>query len=268
LRFGILLQGSALLNLTKDSIVPMFLGLLAGPAAVGLVGWASTIAAYPILALMPLGRLYFPVFARLQHDRERLGRAMERIITWTNRIAAPITLILLVLARPMTEIVYTPKWLPALELLQMLAFANLLSATSTPCLGLLNGLGLPQKTFRMSVVWLAVTWLVGAPLIWKFGIVGFGIANVCAGAANIYLFAMCKREVPFRILKPIALPWSMAAAAAALSGGLAWWLAPDSLWELLVCGFGGGISYALVMTWLERGSLRKDWELFRSGKTA
>lgn len=263
LRFGLMLQGSSLVNLTKDSIVPIFLGLLAGPAAVGLVGWAGTIAAYPILALMPLGRLYFPVFARMQHDRAALGRAMERIIGWTNRIAAPVTVVMLVLSEPMTRVVYTAKWLPALDLMRMLAVANLLSATSTPCLGMLNGLGLPQRSLRMSILWLAATWIVGVPMILWFGILGFGLANLAATLVTLHLFRMCRREAPFRILPAIARAWS-----AALAAGLATWLAslvvtPTDFPRLLLCGAIGGATYLVLVGVVEHDRIRDDWNQFR-----
>lgn len=263
LRFGLMLQGSSLVNVTKDSIVPIFLGLLAGPSAVGLVGWAGTIAAYPILALMPLGRLYFPVFARMQHDREALARAMERIIGWTNRIAAPVTVVMLVLSEPMTRIVYTAKWLPALDLMRMLALANLLSATATPCLGMLNGLGLPHLSFRMSVLWLVATWIVGAPMILWLGTLGFGVANLAATSVNLYLFRMCRKEAPFRILPAIGRAWSAAFAAGLATFAATLVVEPTDFPRLLLCGAVGGATHVAVVWATERDRLRDDWSQFR-----
>lgn len=265
LRFGLMLQGGSLVNISKDAIVPLFIGLLAGPTAVGLVGWAGMIAAYPILALMPLGRLYFPVFARLQHDRAALGRAMERIIGWTNRLAAPVTVVMVALSEPMIRIVYTDKWLPAMGLLRLLAFSNMLSATATPCLGLLNGLGHAKHTFRMSLLWMGATWIVGVPAILWAGPVGFGIANIAATALNLHLFALCRREADFRIVRSVAFPWAAALAAGAASWFAALAIRPDALWELFACGGVGGAVYALLVLWWEGGTLRNDWTQLRKG---
>ncbi|MCB9497251.1 MAG: oligosaccharide flippase family protein [Fibrobacteria bacterium] len=268
LRFGLMLQGGSLVNLSKDAIVPLYIGLLAGPGAVGLVGWAGMIAAYPILALMPLGRLYFPVFARLQTDRAALGRAMERIIGWTNRIAAPVTVVMVVLADPMIRIVYTDKWLPAMDLLRLLAFANVFSATSTPCLGLLNGLGLAKHTFRMSLLWMACTWIVGIPAILWAGPIGFGIANLAATAINLHLFQLCRREADFRIIAPIAFPWLAALFAGVSSWAAAWLIHPDELWELLACGAVGGMVYLALIAWREGATLHRDWKQLRKGSAS
>lgn len=266
LRFGLMLQGGSLVNLSKDAIVPIFIGLLAGPSAVGLVGWAGMIAAYPILALMPLGRLYFPVFARLQADREALGRAMERVIGWTNRIAAPITVVMVVLSEPMIRIVYTDKWMPAMDLLRMLALANVLSATSTPCIGMLNGLGLAKHTFRMSILWMAGTWLAGIPAILWAGPIGFGIANLVATSLNFYLFHLVRREVRLGFFKAVRLPWLLASCAGFASWLTSMWLQPDSLSELLLCGAAGGGIFAILTVICERERLMKDWQLIRQGE--
>ena len=64
LHFGIALQASQFISLAKDSITPLFVSLYLGAAKMGYVTWATTLAGYPTMVLMPLQRLYLPFFAR------------------------------------------------------------------------------------------------------------------------------------------------------------------------------------------------------------
>src|SRR4051794_30474275 len=59
LRFGIPFQGIVVVSLVKDSITPILIGVLLGATDVGYVKWSQNLAAYLLLALMVLDRIYF-----------------------------------------------------------------------------------------------------------------------------------------------------------------------------------------------------------------
>lgn len=218
LAFGLPYQAIGFISLIKDAITPVMVGALVGATAVGHISWAQTVAAYSVLALMIFQRIYLPAFARLQSDRAHLGEFVERVIWATNAICAPLALLMLALFHPFTEYVFGSKWLIAKPYFLLLWFANVFVPTSTPMLGLLNALGRAKTAMGFALVWMAGTWLVGAPLIAWMGGIGFAIANFVVQFSNLALFRVAQGLVPFRILRPILPAWSLAL----LVGAAAW----------------------------------------------
>lgn len=215
LHFGVALQAGQFVTILKDSISPLFVGMFLGAADVGYVTWANTLGTYPLWILMPLQRLYLPFFARLAHDREQLRRVVAFAFWMANVIAAPLTIIILALSRPITSLIFGQKWLVALPLYYLFSFGNLFAPCSA-LVGVLNALGQSNKTLLMSVVWMISTWAFGVPCILLFGVNGFGIAMVGVQLTNILLFWMVWRVLsvsPFPAFWP---SWPLAG----LVGGL------------------------------------------------
>jgi O-antigen/teichoic acid export membrane protein len=211
--FGIPYQGAGLVSLIKDSISPLFVGLFLGATQVGYVKWSQTLAAYLLVAIQLLNRLFLPTFARLQSDPQRLRRAVESVLMATNAVVAPAALIILVLAQPITDVVYGAKWAPALPLFYAFWFANAFVPTASPVMALLNALGDTRTTFVFAVFWMVGTWALGVPLILAFGTVGFGAANALVQLSNIYLCRRARQRLEFSIMKPVMRPWLLATAA-------------------------------------------------------
>jgi O-antigen/teichoic acid export membrane protein len=208
--FAVLFQGSQLVSLIKDSITPIFIGLLVGVSAVGYVNWAGIVAAYSLFALMILQRLYLPAFSRLHDQPESLSTFVEQVLLLTNAISAPLAILTLVLIVPITREIFGNKWLPALPIFYLLWTANIFVPSATPLLSLLNATGRARTAFRFTVLWMAGTWVFGVPLIMMTGAIGFALANCLVQITNILLFRAAQRLVPFRIL-PVVLPtWVVA----------------------------------------------------------
>jgi O-antigen/teichoic acid export membrane protein len=213
LSFGIPYQGIAITSLLKDSISPIFIGLLLGTAKVGYISWAIMLAAYPAQVLFILQRLYMPAFARLQNDRLRLSSLVENIMWATNAIAAPLSVLTLAMVVPITTVVYGPKWLVALPFFYLFWGANLFVPSATPALGLLNALGKSRIALLFAAIWMAATWLIGAPLILLYGAIGFAIGNLAVMFSALWLYRAAQRQVPFRLYSVIAPVWAIAAAS-------------------------------------------------------
>jgi len=210
LAFGLPYQGIGAVSLIKDSISPLLLGLTAGTAAVGHVTWAGMVAAYPVMIMMILQRLYLPTFARFQQDRAMLGAVVERVIWATNAVAAPLAILTMVLFEPLTVLLFGEQWLGAHRLFLLLWSANIFVPTVTPLLGLMNALGHSRTALAFAVIWMVGTWLFGVPLILQFGELGFGMANVLVQLTNLALFRVAKRHVPFEIVKTVTPAWVVA----------------------------------------------------------
>lgn len=110
---------------TGDYLV---LGLLAPDALVGkyYFGYQITTQIVELLATN-LQHVLFPALSRLANEPERLSRAIVRTIRMLVFVAAPASLGLAVIVRPMVEfldaIIWNHKWASAIPLMQVFAVA-------------------------------------------------------------------------------------------------------------------------------------------------
>jgi PST family polysaccharide transporter len=247
LSFGLEYQGATFLSMAKDAAIPVLVGATAGASAVGLVGWAQMVAAYPLLALMALQRLYFPVFARLQEDRQALGALMGQVVFATNAIVAPLAVLTLVLIDPATPIVFGARWTPAIPLFHWLWLANVIVPTAMPALAMLAAIGRSRVGFVFAAFWMIATWALAAPLLLGLGILGFGIANAIVQLSNVPLIRIAQRAAPFRVVRTIVPSWL---CACALGGVLAF---VSRRWD--IHNATGLVASAAVMLILYAGSM-------------
>ncbi|WP_160115131.1 oligosaccharide flippase family protein [Bryocella elongata] len=268
LSFGIYYQFSQVLSLVKDAIVPLLLGLVLGAASVGYTSWASMVASYPVLALMILQRVYLPTFSRLQHEPPALKRFVEKVVLATNALAAPASVFMLVLIYPLTAMVYGPKWYVAIPLYFLFWTTNLFSPTSTPLLALLNAMGFARIVFAFTVLWMVMTWVIGIPLVLRFGAIGLAWANVCVQVSNLFLFAIVKRKLPLLISASIVPGWALAAVV----GLLLWWVNRvhpiQSIAMLLAYLSVGVLVYGSGMLYWHGPEIRQLLPLVRSRRVA
>jgi O-antigen/teichoic acid export membrane protein len=245
LSFGLPYQGIQVTSLLKDSISPIFIGILLGTADVGYITWASTLAAYPVLILAILQRLYMPAFARLQHQRDQLLSLVENVILANNAVAAPLSILTLVMIVPITSMIYGQKWLVALPYFYLFWCVNLLVPSVMPSMGLLNALGKSKVPFMFAVIAMAGIWIFGGPLILLYGAIGFAIANLIVQLTAFWIFRAAQKEVPFRILPVVAPVWAIAAVSGTCLYVLCRVCPPHHILSLGLYGASGLILYAV-----------------------
>jgi O-antigen/teichoic acid export membrane protein len=224
------------------------------------------VAAYAVLALMAFQRLYLPFFARLQADRKALGAVVERVVWATNAICAPLSILTLALFEPFTVIVFGAKWLAAAPYFRLLWAANIFVPTVTPLLGLLSALGHSRTALLFAIIWMAGTWLFGAPLFVLYGAIGFAIANCLVQLTNIVLCYVAKTKVPFTILTTVLPAWFTAASVGAVVF-LAQRLLPVNNLFVLVAYITAGLAlYLGGVSIFDRKALGRARALFREGQ--
>ncbi|WP_215853256.1 oligosaccharide flippase family protein [Acidithiobacillus ferrooxidans] len=249
LAFALPFQGAQFISVIKDSISPVFIGLFLGAGAVGYVNWAGMVAAYSLLALMVLQRIYLPAFARLQYQPSALGAFVERILLITNATTAPLSILTLVLIVPVTHLLFGDKWIPALPLFYLLWAANIFVPSATPLYSLLNATGHARKALGFSLLWMAGTWLIGAPLIIAFGTIGFAIGNLLVQFSNFWLYHVAKNVANFRMATNIFPVWVMAVIMGIAVFVMTKLWMPEEYLHLIIC-LVTGVSIYLAMVYL------------------
>ncbi|MFZ0515760.1 MAG: oligosaccharide flippase family protein [Acidobacteriaceae bacterium] len=262
--FGLPYQGIQVISLLKDSIAPIFIGFLLGTADVGYITWANMIAAYPVLILFVLQRLYMPAFARLQNHRAQLIALAENVIWATNAIAAPLAILTLVMIVPITTLVYGTKWLVALPYFYLFWGANLFVPSATPAMGLLNALGKSKIALLFAFIWMAGTWIIGAPLILLYGAIGFAIANLVVMFSAFWLYRAAQRQVPFRLLPVIAPVWVIAAISGIFVDLICRQHAPLHILTVVLYGTVGLLVHGSGLYLFYKGKMKAVWSSLRA----
>jgi len=222
LRFGILFQGSVLIGVAGDAVVPTFVTAWSGVTAVGYLNWAATLAFLPLQVVSIAGRVLLPALSSLQNEPRRFAEATARAINRITTILYPAAALLLAGADPVVRLVFGEAWVPAVPAVRCFCLSAIVGGTSTIFIHALYGLGRPEVVFRLNLASSALLWALTVALVPWVGFVGFAVASATLACARIAYTALnVRRLVPLRVLSAVRVPLTASAGAAAVLAALA-----------------------------------------------
>ncbi|MDD3532192.1 MAG: oligosaccharide flippase family protein [Candidatus Shapirobacteria bacterium] len=269
LKFGVPYQANSLLALLKDNLTPTIIAFFYGPAAVGFVNLAQSIAAKPMEITNIVNRVVFPTFAKIQDDRVRVGAWLEKGVRLMAYVYLPLVFGLLVSARPVLRLIYaskSDKWLPALPALYPFLLGAIPVVFTTTATNVLFSLGQSKAVLKLMVIYTVLTWAVGLPLIIRLGFEGIAWAGVLVGLVSIFLVAknLKKARVPFSLARAVKVPL----LASVLMAAILWWpmtsLANQRLLALVFWIIMGGLIYIGCLFLILRGRIKEELILVKS----
>lgn len=216
LKVGIPVQGTGLLVGVTDAFQPVFIGAVLGATTLGYVSWAYSIALVPLMVLASLDRVIVPVVARFQSDDHTVSRWTERSIRLNCLVALPVVIVLATNVESIITYVFAPQWLPAAPLVLAFLPAIVATALSAPITQAFNAKGQTKIGFRLSMVWAALTWTVGAASVLVWGVSGYGWFYVAIQMTYLPLWYAAWRMLRVRVWVPSAYPLLMAAITVGL----------------------------------------------------
>ena len=207
-RFGLPYQGNQLLNFIKDAVTPLFIGAYAGAAAVGYVNWARNFAFAPLIISETFGRVAFPAFSKLQHDKELLARTVERSIRMMTLVLFPITSAMIALAPEIIHVVFTDKWMPGINAYYLFCIAPVCVGIFLPMYSTILALGQSRILLVMTINLIMLEWGLGVPLVIRFGFTGVAMAQPVVTILFTYVYyrVLRKQQIIPRIWINISLP--------------------------------------------------------------
>lgn len=208
LRFGLPYQANTFLAVLKDDGMTIILTKIIGTTGLGYIGWASKWAGLPLRIVMDnLTKVSFPTYARLQHDKEKLARAVEISLKYMCLASFPVLVGMGFFALPLIHLIpkYT-KWLPALIPLYIYLYNSAWASISTSLTNLLNATGHIKSTFKLMLMWTGLTWATMPLLSLKFGYLGVSYAVVIIATSSIVTIFMARKYVQFNLLNILKTP--------------------------------------------------------------
>ena len=263
LKFGIPFQGTAILTLARDAVLPTFVAALSGVAAVGFLNWAAALAFLPLQVVSIAGRVLFPALSQLQDNPRGFAEATEKALNRVSVVLCPAAFLLLVGADPIVRLVYGDTWMPAVPAVRLFCLCALLGGTSTVFVHALYSLGRADTVLRLNLLWTILLWGFTLVMVPWLGFVGYALASVCVSFTSALTFLALRRLVPIRILPHVRVPLIAGLASALVFAALTKLWSHD-LPSLIIAGTAAIVAYISLTSimggagWC--GDLLDDWK--------
>jgi O-antigen/teichoic acid export membrane protein len=255
--YGSRLFASGLLNSFFNEIYSIVIGKLFDPTMLGFYTRARQMQRLPVDNLSGIvGRVSFPVFAAIQHDKPALKRGVRKAskgLAWLN---IPLMVGLAVTARPLVIVLLTEKWLPCVPYIQLLCVAGAFYPLSLIHVNALSAQGRSDLFLRLEIIKKVLT-VIAVFATFQFGVTGLLAGGVVVGLLSYILngyysttlFAYSWKEQFIDVLPYMAL--------SALMGGCVWlagWLPLAGNLGLLLIQVATGIAVYALGCWFWRVS--------------
>lgn len=248
LNFGIPFQANSLLALVKDDLMTLFLGKILPLYQIGYLGWAKKWAEAPLRLIMDnIIRVTFPAYARLQENREVLGKAIGKSFFFLGLFIFPISLLLILFINPMIYLIPKyMKWQPALIPFYLFTVSAVIAGFSSPLVNALNAIGRIKSTLILMVFWTILTWALIPVMTLRLGYTGVPIASFIISLTGLIPIFMIKKIIYLPVVKFLAKP---VAATAIMSVPTYLILKTGLNWESTLAALIIGISLYAVIIW-------------------
>lgn len=244
--FGFYQMGEKLLNYFNANFDTILIGKILGMEALGLYNIAKVVAMKPYQILNPIiTKVAFPIFAKVQNEVPRLKRAYLNVILALTSANAPIYILIIILAKPLVQIVFGPEWIEAAPILQLLVVVSLCNSIGNP----VGSLQLARGRADWGFYWNLGMFVFMPLTIWAgsfYGLLGvayavaiFKIIITLLPSWYFFIRPLCHAkfgEYLFSFTNPTAL-----ALAAGLFPVLLRWGSENVYIEV----FGGGVLYVI-----------------------
>lgn len=210
----------------KDQLFFLVLGLYLPTDTFGYITLSKTFSMLPYqLSVQNVIAITFPTYARLQHDKQLLRKAIEKTLFFIALLTFPMIVGMCIFIFPITELIPKyAKWQPALFTFVLLTLSIGWGAISTPLTNTLNAIGHINTTLKLMVMWTVLTWALTPIFVWWLGFNGVAVATFLISFSSILPIYYVRKIVPINVWDQT---WRqlLAAGGMALVGyvGLHWW---------------------------------------------
>lgn len=179
------LLGASLIHLIYRNLYPIVIGKKFSPIQLGYFNRADLFAMYPSSTITSIvTRVAFPIFSRIQDDNNKLKNAYSKYIIFSSLLIFPMMTGLIVLAKPITIVLLTERWLPMVPLLQILCLDWMTDHLCQINLNVLFVKGRSDLAFKLEIIKKTIA------IVILFISLHWGIIGVCWGRVSYGVIAV------------------------------------------------------------------------------
>ena len=234
----------------------LFVGYFFGSKLVGFYSYADNMATIVTREVSsPAANTFFPAYARLKDETNRLRAAHARTQSLLFAVALPVGCGFAMVARPLVHLALGDKWLPAIFIMQVIATVSAIQTLGTTEYPLALALGQTSQLFYLELKKFVVRLPILAVGLAMGGFAGVVMARVAAGGILLWLnLAMIQRLLGKPISEQITSNTRPLVAVGGMAIVLATWqafMSPPSAWPWEVADLTaqivlGAMTYCLV----------------------
>lgn len=192
------------------------IGIVIGTVALGYWTIASRLVNVVVeLCSSAVGIVAQPVFAQMQDDRSRLGRAFERALSASTLVLVPVIIAMSLVSRDLVPLLFGPQWVVSADIAAVLAVATLFLVLGNVPRSALIATGFIGTELALTLV--TVVGQVAVVLV----LAERGLLAVAAGLTAFAILLWPVRIVIVRLVLGISVATSAQSLALLLAGGLA-----------------------------------------------
>ena len=154
--FGLYQMGERSINYLNSRLDQLLIGAFLGVQTLGYYNFAWNLVIQPMARINPVvGRVAFPTLAKVQSDTRRLKRGFVLMLRVLSHVNFPLLLGLVVVSPSLVPLLFGQQWVPAVILVQILAFVALIRSVGNPVGALLLAKGRADLGFVWNTILLA-----------------------------------------------------------------------------------------------------------------
>lgn len=267
IRFGLPFQANTVIAWFKDNLMDNVVAIiLRSPVAFGYLSWARNLAFQPKKILDSVIRVSFPVYSRIQDQREILARALSKTYFLLSVLMFPAIAGICVLIKPLIFYLYGgEKWLPAVPAVWFLSATLLWGVLNSVATSALSAIGKIKTVLKFMVMVTVATWILTPFFTLKWGFNGAAFSWVLAGFTSLWSINQCLKEVKINFVKDMGGALLASLVMGLLVGILGqFWV--NSLKTLAASILAGVTIYGALIYLLERKRLLLELKSFLGPK--
>ncbi|MGD2066544.1 MAG: oligosaccharide flippase family protein, partial [Candidatus Bathyarchaeota archaeon] len=190
LRYGVPLSISTIIGGFLLQFYGFMMAFYCNDVMIGNYQVANNFAVLLTFFTIPIATVLFPAFAKLnpQNEPELVKTVFKSSVKYTAILLVPATTAVMVLAQPMVSTLFGEQYVYAPFFLSLLVITNLTAAFGNLSMNaLLTGLGETKALMKLSLLTLALGFLLAFLLIPNLGITGIIIGNLIASIPSTLL---------------------------------------------------------------------------------
>jgi PST family polysaccharide transporter len=269
LRFGGALTGVDITSAITANADYVFVGKVLGPASLGLYTLAFRLPELAIVNVATVaGIVLFPAFANV--DRNALSHAYTQALRYLLMLCMPIAAGVALLAAPLVEVAFGPKWDGAVEPMQLLTLYAFAVTVGIPAGTAYKAVGRAGVLLKLAVP-RTVMLVAGVAIFVSSGITAVAATHaVVAGLFSVIGILLASRLLGVRLSRLLSLGVAPLVATAAMSAVV---VGVDSLLDsapatVLVAGAAGAAVYLGVLMLLAPDAVRDLRDKLRAAPSA
>lgn len=151
--YGSFLLLSDLLNSVYDNIQSLIIGRKYSSSDMGFYTQARKLETIPTQSISyVVGLVTFPVYAKLQDQKNQLYVAVKKSLSSMNFLNFPLMILLIVIAKPLFILLFSDKWIDSVPYFQILCLSGLANCLQSVNYQVVCAVGRSKDIFKWNIL--------------------------------------------------------------------------------------------------------------------